>query len=130
MIVSVGVDAVEIERIRGLWDGGSAVGERFVRRVFTDGEAAYCRTRHDPAESLAARFAAKEAVMKCLGTGWTQGLAFRQIEVQRPDSGDPRLVVHDEAARRAAALGITRWHVSLTHTDTTATAFVVAEAGP
>ena len=124
MIVAIGVDAVEIERIRGLYERS---GERFVKRVFTEQEGDYCRTRNHPAESLAARFAAKEAAMKCLGTGWADGLAFRQIEVQRVASGDTRLVVTGEALQRAEALGIRRWHVSLTHTDITATAFVIAE---
>lgn len=124
MIVAIGVDAVEIDRIRGLYERS---GERFVTRVFTEQEGAYCKSRNHPAESLAARFAAKEAVMKCLGTGWADGLAFRQIEVQRLPSGDTNLVVSGAALHRAVALGIRRWHVSLTHTDTTATAFVIAE---
>lgn len=125
MIVAIGVDAVEIERIRGLY---ARSGDRFVQRVFTDDEAAYCKTRSHPAESLAARFAAKEAVMKCLGTGWAEGLAFRQIEVQRLPSGDTRLVVTGTALTRTNELGIQRWHVSLTHTKVTATAFVIAES--
>jgi len=125
MIVAIGTDAVEIERIRGLYERS---GERFVQRVFTADEAAYCRTRHHPAESFAARFAAKEAAMKCLGTGWADGTAFREIEVQRLPSGDTELVLTGVAAERAAARGIRRWHVSLTHTALTATAFVIAEA--
>ena len=125
MIVAIGVDAVEIERIRALYERS---GERYLARVFTKQEGDYCRSRSNPAESLAARFAAKEAVMKCLGTGWADGLGFRQIEVQRLPSGDPQLVVSGEALQRAEALGIRRWHVSLTHTETTATAFVIAEA--
>jgi holo-[acyl-carrier protein] synthase len=124
MIVAIGVDAVEIDRIRGLYERS---GERFVARVFTEQEGAYCKSRNHPAESLAARFAAKEAVMKCLGTGWADGLAFRQIEVQRLPSGDTNLVVTGAALQRAEALGIRRWHVSLTHTNLTATAFVIAE---
>lgn len=125
MIVAIGTDAVEIERIRGLYERS---GERFVQRVFTPDEAAYCRTRHHPAESFAARFAAKEAVMKCLGTGWADGTAFREIEVRRIPSGDTELALTGVAAARAAARGIRRWHVSLTHTAITATAFVIAEA--
>ena len=124
MIVAIGVDAIEVARIRGLLERS---GARFVQRVFGEQEAAYCLQRHDPAESLAARFAAKEAAMKCLGTGWADGTGFRQFEVVRAASGDPQLLVTGEAARRAAALGIRRWHVSLTHTAITATAFVVAE---
>ena len=124
MIVGVGVDAVEIARIRALLDRS---GEPFERRVFTPSEADYCRDRHRPAESFAARFAAKEATLKCLGTGWADGAGFREIEVVRLPSGDSELQLTGAAGERAAALGITRWHVSLTHTETTATAFVVAE---
>ena len=124
MIVSVGVDAVEVARIRGLLERSRG---RFERRVFTDTEAAYCRGRERPAESFAARFAAKEAVMKCLGTGWAAGTGFRQIEVQRQVSGQPTVSLDGAAAATAAALGICRWHLSLTHTQTVATAFVVAE---
>ncbi|MBL8753851.1 MAG: holo-ACP synthase [Planctomycetes bacterium] len=104
-----------------------ADGERFVARVFTSGEAAYCNSRASAAASFAARFAAKEAAMKALGTGWADGIGFRQIEVVRDGHGAVTLQLHDAAARRAQALGITRWHLSLTHTETTATAFVLAE---
>lgn len=125
MIVSVGVDAVAIERIRGLLERSSG---RFERRVFTADEAAYCRSRQRPEESFAARFAAKEAVMKCLGTGWAEGTGFPQIEVRREETGRPELRLVGAAAHAAAGLGIRRWHLSLTHTEDTATAFVVAEA--
>jgi len=125
LIVSVGVDAIEIERIRRLLERSRG---RFERRVYTDLEAAYCRDRAHPAESFAARFAAKEAVMKCLGTGWASGTGFRQIEVSRRGAGGPELRLGGAAAAAAAALGIRRWHVSLTHTHATATAFVVAES--
>lgn len=124
MIVSVGVDAVEIDRIQALLERS---GERFERRVFTSAESDYCLSRQRPAESFAARFAAKEAVMKCLGTGWAQGTGFRQIEVRRGAGGAPTLALDGAAAEVAAARGIRRWHLSLTHTETTATAFVVAE---
>ncbi len=125
MIVGVGVDAVEIARIERLLERGS---ERFQQRVFTEEEVAYCSRRPRPAESFAARFAAKEAALKCLGTGWANGAGFREVEVVRQSSGDTELTLHGAAAERAAARGILRWHVSLTHTETTATAFVVAEA--
>ena len=124
MIVSVGVDAVEIARIGALLERSE---ERFERRVFTTAESDYCRGRQRPAESYAARFAAKEAALKCLGTGWSEGAGFRDVEVSRMPSGDTELHVTGAAAERARELGITRWHVSLTHTETTATAFVVAE---
>ncbi len=124
MIVAIGVDTVEIARIdRLLRDSG----ERFVQRLFTEAEAAYCRTRHQPAESFAARFAAKEAAMKCLGTGWAEGIGFGQIEVQRAASGAVQLQLHGRAEALAHQLGIRRWHLSLTHAESTATAFVVAE---
>ena len=97
MIVSVGVDAVEIERIRALLERS---GERFERRIFTPSEAEYCRGRQRPAESFAARFAAKEAVMKCLGTGWTEGAAFREIEVVRGAGGEPSGVLPQVQNRR------------------------------
>lgn len=125
MIVAVGVDAVDIARIEGLLRRG---GARFLRRVFTAAEAAYCLQRARPAESLAARFCAKEAAMKCLGTGWTAGVAFRDVEVVRGAHGAVQLVLRGAAAAQASAIGCRRWSVSLTHTATTATAFVVAES--
>ena len=124
-IVAVGVDSIDIARIEALWRRG---GSRFLQRIYSDAELAYCLPRHSPAESLAARFCAKEAVMKCLGTGWSEGLAFRQIEVHREATGSVHIRLHGTAAARAAALCIVRLHVSLTHTATMATAFVVAEA--
>jgi holo-[acyl-carrier protein] synthase len=125
MIVAIGVDAVDIARIERLWRQS---GERFVRRLFTDAEAAYCQGRQHPAESFAARFAAKEATMKCLRSGWAEGVGFRQIEVVREPSGAVRLLLHGQAGAHAARLGIRTFHLSLTHTQTTATAFVIAEA--
>ena len=125
VIVAVGVDLVEVERVARLWAEGS---ERFLARVFTPAERAYCLARAHPAESLAARFAAKEAVMKCLGTGWTGGVGFGQIGVTLDASGAPRVELSGEAAARAAAAGITRFHLSLSHTATAAIAFVVAES--
>ena len=124
MIVSVGVDAVAIGRIEDLLERS---GERFEQRVFTPEEVTYCRGRPRPAESFAARFAAKEAALKCLGSGWAEGAGFRQVEVVRLPSGGTELTLHGPAAERARQRGIRRWHVSLTHTETTATAFVVAE---
>ena len=124
MIVAVGVDAVAIERVRRLLRGN---GTRFRQRVFTADEIAYCDGRHDPAESFAARFAAKEAVMKCLGTGWAQGVGFRDVEVRREPSGAVALLLHGDAATVAAARAVRRWHLSLSHTAHDAIAFVVAE---
>jgi holo-[acyl-carrier protein] synthase len=124
VIVGIGVDSVDIARIEAMWERG---GQRFLHRILSDAETAYCLSRHRPAESIAARFCAKEAVMKCLGTGWAQGIGFRQIEVVREDEGRVRIRLGGDAAARAAALDIREPHVSLTHTAATATAFVVAE---
>lgn len=125
MIVAIGVDAVAIARIEGLWRRG---GVRFTARILTPRERAYCEARANAAQSIAARFCAKEAVMKCLGTGWAEGVGFLQIEVLRDEQGALQLALDGAAAARAAARGIRRWHVSVTHTAEAATAFVVAES--
>jgi holo-[acyl-carrier protein] synthase len=124
MIASVGVDTIEIERVHALWQ---RTGERFLQRIFTAAERDYCLTRGRPAASLAARFAAKEAVMKCLGTGWGSGVEFRGIEVVRANSGEVHVVLHDGAAAVAHRRGIRRIHLSLSHNEHTAIAFAVAE---
>ena len=126
MIIGIGIDAIDVERIQRAVDDPKT-GQHFRRRVFTDGEIAYCeRRRHGYAESFAARFAAKEAVMKVLGQGFGDGIAFREIEVVR-ERGAPTLRITGVAAARATALGISRWHLSLTHTATTAIAYVIGE---
>lgn len=124
MIVAVGVDMAPVARFSALL---ARSPERTYARLCTPPEAAYCRSRTHQAEALAARFAAKEAVLKCLGTGWAQGLGFAQIEVVRATSGAVSLRLHGAAAERATVLGIDRWHLSMTHTEALATAFVVAE---
>ena len=126
-IVGIGVDTVAIARIEDLLARG---GARFLDRVYTEREQDYCRGRHRPGESLAARFCAKEAVMKCLGTGWANGVTFRQIEVRRDPTGAVGVELFGTARERAAALGIARVHLSLTHDGAMATAFAVAERGP
>jgi holo-[acyl-carrier protein] synthase len=126
MIIGIGIDAIDVERIRRSVDD-LKTGEHFRRRVFTDAEIAYCeRRRHGYAESFAARFAAKEAVMKVLGQGFGDGIAFRDIEVVR-ERGAPMLHMTGSAAARTAALGIIRWHLSLTHTAMLALAYVIGE---
>jgi holo-[acyl-carrier protein] synthase len=126
MIIAVGTDAIEIARIERAVDHPQW-GERFRQRVFTAGEIAYCLKRARYAESFAARFAAKEAVMKALGTGYAKGVWWRDIEVVRA-SGRPTIVLSGGAAARAAAIGATRWHLSLTHTAGQAMAHVIAES--
>ena len=125
MIRSNGIDLVEVARIERML---AQHGEHFLGRVYTSGERAYCMAKAVPGPSLAARFAAKEAVMKCLGTGWSDGVGFSQIEVVRDARGAPSLVLHGRALQRANELGIARWHLSLTHTTHGALAFAIAEA--
>lgn len=126
MIIAIGTDAIEVERIRRAVDHPQW-GARFRQRVYSDGEIAYCIKRARYAESFAARFAAKEAVMKALGTGYGRGVWWRDIEVVRT-SGRPTIVLHGGSLQRAEAIGATRWHLSLTHTAGQALAHVVAES--
>ena len=125
MIVGLGVDLVEIERVRRLID---ARGDRAMTRLFTDGERAYAGYRVDPARHFAARIAAKEAAFKALaGNDLARGIGWRELEVfPRPDGG-PVLRLHGRAERRATELGVTRVLVSISHTDTMAVAVVVLE---
>jgi holo-[acyl-carrier protein] synthase len=126
MIVGIGVDLCEIARMEKALDGPT--GARFRERVFTDGEQAYCEgRRRGRLESYAARFAAKEAAMKALGTGWGRGVSWHDLEVASVDQEAPRLRVHGRAATLAQDAGVARWHLSLSHTATTAIAWVIAE---
>lgn len=125
MIVGIGLDVVEVSRIRGLRERR---GERFTRRVFTADELAWCEARADPAPSLAARFAAKEAGMKALGSGWAEGVGWHDLAVVSPPGRPPALELRGEAARRAANLGVSSVHVSLTHDAGVAAAVVVLES--
>lgn len=125
MIVAVGIDAVEIDRIEQLL---ARDGSRFVQRVFTAAESAYCEAVAHPAQSFAARFAAKEAVLKCLRTGWSGGTGFHEVEVVRAADGSVSVQLHGAAADHAARLGIRSIALSLTHTRATAMAFAVASS--
>ncbi len=120
-MLGAGVDLCEVDRMRRVL----ARTPGFAARVFTDDEQAYCRARRDPAERFAARFAAKEAVLKAMGVG-LGACAFRDIEVVRAESGAPSLALHGAAAELATARGIARWHVSLSHTSVVAEALVIA----
>jgi holo-[acyl-carrier protein] synthase len=124
MIVGSGIDLIEIERIQHSVD---RFGERFLNRVYTAGEQAYCLRKRFAAESFAARFAAKEAGAKALGTGISQGVNWLEIEVVREPSGRPTLRFHGRAAERALRMGVARAAVSLTHTKDLAMASVVLE---
>lgn len=120
-IIGLGLDATDIPRIAATLD---RYGERFVRRVFTEGEIAYCRRRRTPAVHFAGRFAAKEAAMKALGTGHTQEVLWRDVEVVR-GGGPPQLRFHGGAARRFAALGAESSLLTITHADALALAQVL-----
>jgi holo-[acyl-carrier protein] synthase len=121
--VGLGIDLVETARIARALTRTAG----FEARVFTEGESAACAARGDRVQAPAARFAAKEACLKALGTGWAGGLGFRQVEVVRESSGSPAMRLHGAAAARAASLGVTRIHVSLTHQASAAAAVVVLE---
>lgn len=115
------MDATDLPRMADLLE---RYGDRFLRRVFTDGEIAYCTQRRDPVPHLAARFAAKEAAMKALGTGHSHGVMWKDIEVIR-GGGPPRLHLRGGAAARADAMGVSQSLVTLTHAQTLALAQVL-----
>ena len=127
MIVGVGVDLAEVERIRKALED-PRIGKRFRERVFTAKEIQYCeKKRRGRYESYAGRFAAKEAVMKALGRGWSAQVRWLDIEVTRARNGKPEIVLHDKTARLAEELGIRRWALSITHTAQHGLAYVVAQ---
>lgn len=123
-VVGVGTDLVEVERFRKAITRTASLADR----LFSDDERAYADGQHDPAKSLAARFAAKEALMKALRVGLGD-VDFRDIEVVRQEGGAPVLAVRGRAEQLANARGVTDWLVSLSHTDSVAMAVVVAVAG-
>lgn len=123
-IIGTGLDATEIPRVEQAVD---RFGERFLKRVFTDGEIAYCLHRRRPGPHFAARFAAKEAAMKALGTGHSRGVLWRDVEVVRR-GGPPQLEFHGGAARRLHAIGGTSALLTLTHSQDLALAHVLVVA--
>lgn len=126
-IVGTGIDVAEIARVRAALDEPQT-GARFKARVFTAGEQAYCDARGPGQyESYAARFAAKEATMKALGIGWGAQLGWLDIEVVREPDGRPTIQLHGKGADAAAAAGVARVHLSVTHTKDLAVAQVVLE---
>lgn len=120
-IIGTGLDATEIHRVA---EAIERYGDRFIEKIFTEGEIAYCRRKKDFAASFAARFAAKEAAMKALGTGFSRGVYWRGIEVVR-HHGPPRLEFHDGAAARFAKMGATSALLTLTHSQELAIAHVM-----
>ena len=126
MIVGIGVDLAEVDRIRDAIERPGS-GERFKARVYTPGEQAYCERRKRKYESYAARFAAKEATMKALGRGWSGDVTWLEIEVFRPRGSRPEIRLHGKTAEYSAKLGIRKIALALTHTAETAMAQVIAE---
>ncbi|GAC1652189.1 MAG: holo-[acyl-carrier-protein] synthase [Acidobacteriaceae bacterium] len=124
MVVGLGTDLIEIERIA---QSVERFGDRFLRRVYTAGEIAYCLRKKTSAESLAARFAAKEAAAKALGTGISRGVSWLELEVVREPGCAPELRLWGRARERAERLGVTRSALSLTHSRGLALAVVVLE---
>ena len=125
MILGIGTDVVDIARVERMF---STHGDRMLRRMFTAEEIRYTANRADRPSALAVRLAAKEAVYKALtGNDLARSISWRDIEVNNNGDGAPSLTLHGRAERRAAELGVTRIHVTLSHSDTSAVAFVVAE---
>jgi len=120
-ILGLGFDATDIPRIQKTFE---RYGDRFLRRIFTDGEIAYCTRRRNPVPHLAGRFAAKEAAMKALGTGRSRGVLWKDIEVVRV-GGPPQLRLHGGAARQAARLKVSSSLVTITHSEALAMAQVL-----
>ena len=124
MIVGIGIDVAEVSRIRRVIESQK---DRFLRRVYTASEAAYCEQFKNKFERYAGRFAAKEAAMKALGTGWTRGVRWVDLEVVRLRGGRPTLYLHGEAKKIADSLGVKNIALSITHSATQAIAQVIFE---
>ena len=125
MVIGVGIDVIQNERIRQSLE---KFGTRFINRIYTEGEQQYCKKCANPAIHFAARFAAKEAAFKALGTGWAAGVKWKDVEVERLASGKPELHLHGEALERAKSMGAARFHVSLTHDQLVSVAVVIFDA--
>ena len=124
-IVGIGTDLADVDRIE---QSITRYGDRFLQRIYTAGEIAYVTGKANRFERYAARFAAKEAGMKALGTGWSGGIRWHDLEVANLPSGRPTLWLHGQAAEHAVGLGVRHIHLSLSHTATMAIAFVIFEA--
>jgi len=124
MITGIGIDVVQNDRIR---QSIERFGERFLNRIFTAAEIEYCKQSGTSEIHYAARFAAKEAAFKALGTGWAEGVTWKDVEVVRLASGKPELHLRGEALSRATSAGATRFHVSLTHDQLVSCAVVILE---
>jgi holo-[acyl-carrier protein] synthase len=124
MIIGTGVDVVEIPRFRTIID---RLKDRFIARVFSANEQKFCHEHRDPIPHFAARFAAKEALFKALGTGWAKGVTWLDVEVQREGQDAPTIMLHGEAQRLSVSKGAHKIHLSLSHTEQWAVATVILE---
>ena len=124
MIVGTGIDLAEVDRIQASIERH---GDRFIKRIYTPNEIAYVERKANRFQRYAARFAAKEAGMKAIGTGWRRGVTWQDFEVANLPSGQPTLKLHGKAALYAAELGVKRISLSLTHTAANGMAFVILE---
>jgi holo-[acyl-carrier protein] synthase len=125
MIVGTGIDVAEVDRIAASIE---RFGRRFLDRVFTPEEIRYCESKANKAERYAGRFAAKEAAMKAIGTGWSRGVRWQDVEVTRAPGGRPTVEFHGKAAEFFHERGAVRAHLSITHTRHSAMAQVILEA--
>ncbi|MBZ5567759.1 MAG: holo-[acyl-carrier-protein] synthase [Acidobacteriia bacterium] len=126
MIVGTGIDVAEVPRVAAAIE---RFGERFLRRIFTENEIRYCDSKANRMERYAARFAAKEAALKAIGTGWRHGVSWTDVEVRREPGGRPAIAFSGKAAEFAARLGVKRSALSLSHTKEHAIASVILEDG-
>lgn len=124
MIRGIGIDSIELERIERVY---SDWGRRFLEKIYTQAERDYFATWTDPVPRIAGRFAVKEACMKALGTGWSRGVRWRDIEVTRHPSGKPVVQLHGEARRIFSSLDATEIHCTITHSRRDALAVVIFE---
>ena len=123
MIVSIGIDIMDVERIAQSLERS----ERLRERIFTPAEIAYCERHASKYEHYAGRFAAKEAALKALKTGWSGGIGWHDVEILPTDAGPPQLLITGRAKVRIDEMGVTNWHISLSHTKSYAVAQVVFE---
>jgi len=123
MVYGIGIDMIEVMRI----EKQVSAGPRFIERIFTPHEIGYCEKKKNKAQNFAARFAAKEAFLKALGTGWRKGIAFKEIEVVNDELGKPEIVLYGKAKQMAEERKIIRIQLSLTHLKEMASAIVTLE---
>ncbi len=126
MIFGIGTDIIAISRMERSLESHP----RFAERIFTPGEISYCESKANKAQSYAARFAAKEALMKAIGTGWDGSINWIDIEVVNNEQGNPAFITHGKTKAFLESIGMTRLHLSLTHEKEFAVAYAIIECDP